>query len=349
MPVRLGVVGCGVIGPSHMHSAVQCPDTELVAVADRIPERRDEAAVRFCVPTTYAEGADLVRDPAVDAVVLAFPAAERADLALAAFALGKHVLLEKPVAMDARQVEAMIAARGPLTAACCSSRYRFTEAARVATEFVATGALGRLRVVRVRAWSGAGPIPETLPPPWRLRSDLNGGGILMNWGCYDLDYIMGVAGWAVTPRTVFARTWPAIPAVLPGIAPNSDAETHGIALVRCDGDAVISFERGEYMPSEGEGAWQLIGTDGSLRLLMTAHAPARIVHERVTPDAGVVSEVIWEQEQDMGPVHSGPTADFARAILTGSAPKTSLEQALIVQRITDAIYASSASGQCVSV
>ena len=98
--IRLGVIGCGVMGPKHLQSAVELPDlVEPVAVADLIDERARDAAAKFNVPRIYHAGNDLIDDPDIDAIVLAFPARDRARLALRAFARGKHVLTEKPVAM----------------------------------------------------------------------------------------------------------------------------------------------------------------------------------------------------------------------------------------------------------
>ncbi len=105
--VRLGVIGCGVIGPTHVQAASASPRIEMLAVADRIRERRERVAAEYAVPRTYAEGSELLADPDIDAVVLAVPAADRAELQFDALRLGKHLLLEKPVAMTA-------AARGTL-------------------------------------------------------------------------------------------------------------------------------------------------------------------------------------------------------------------------------------------
>ena len=54
----------------------------------------------------------------------------------------------------------------------------------------------------------AGLPPKNPPPAWRLRRDQNGGGILVNWGCYDLDYLFGLLDFRLTPRVALARTWP---------------------------------------------------------------------------------------------------------------------------------------------
>lgn len=347
--VKLGVVGCGVIGPHHLQAAANCDLIEVVAVADLIEERARAAAERFGVPKVYIEGSALIEDPDVEAVVLAFPADHRTKLALHAFSCGKHVLTEKPVAMNAEEVRQMIAAREDLTAAVCSSRYRFPEGAQAATECVASGALGDLRLVYCRELRAAGPRPDKMPPDWRLIRARNGGGILMNWGCYDLDYLLGICGWRLEPRTVFAQTWTVPPQFEGHVYPGSDAETYYTALVRCEGGTMISVERGEYMPCSPEAAWQIIGTKGALQLTMTAAKPKVVMHDDASTEAGVEPRVLWEGEEGTTVEHTSPTTDFAAAIREGRPPLTTLEQALVVQQISDAVYESARTGSAVSI
>ncbi len=348
-PVRLGVVGCGVIGPTHMAAAAESPLLDLVAVADLIEERARSAAEKFKARRVYRSGAELLDDPEVEAVVLAFPTGKRTELALQAFARRKHVLLEKPVAMNAGEVRQMIAARGGLVAACCSSRFRFLEGAKVAADFIASGALGDLRVVRCRNIAAAGPKPVTPRPDWRLTRALNGGGYLVNWGCYDLDYLLGITGWSLRPRLVLAQTWTVPPQFRSHIAPGSDAETYYIALIRCEGGTVISLERGEYMPAHSEDAWQIIGTRGSLTLKMTWGCPKAIVHDDTTAEKGVKTHTLWQGEETTSLTSSGPVTDFAAAVREGRPPMTTLERSLVIQQVTDAIYASAASGRAVDI
>lgn len=357
--VTYGVVGCGVIGPTHMKPSLGSDRLELLAVADIIPERAQRAADTYHAARVYHDGLDLIRDPGIEMVVLALPACHRRALALAAFAAGKHVLIEKPVAMNAQDVRDLIAARGRLKAACCSSRYRFITHHRIAADVVASGALGELRTVYMRSFFPAAPPPQSPRPEWRLKRALNGGGFLMNWGCYDLDYLLGLTGWKLQPKSVFAQTWPVAPHLLSHLPSGSDAETHYTALVRCEGGTMLSLERGEYMAIAQESAWQLVGSKGSLRLTMTAVTAAgpqaqkgatnwkQILFDEATPDRGTVSRVLWEGEEDLAMVSAGPVTDLAAAIRDDREPLTSLEKALVVQTLTDAIYASAACGDAV--
>ncbi|NUP98364.1 MAG: Gfo/Idh/MocA family oxidoreductase, partial [Armatimonadetes bacterium] len=101
--IRVGLIGCGVIGRWHAQAARETAGVELVAVADLVPERADAYAREFGVKETYGQGDELIDRAAVDLVVLALPACGRTALGLHAFAAGRHLLTEKPVAMNAAE------------------------------------------------------------------------------------------------------------------------------------------------------------------------------------------------------------------------------------------------------
>lgn len=346
--VSLGIIGCGVIGNVHLQHAARSSRVRVAAVAD-VRSEIAHATAEKVQATAYTDAGQLIADQNVQAVVLALPTAGRTDLALRALAAGKHVLIEKPVAMNAGEVRQLVVARSQLTVACCQSRLRHTPSAKAAAAFIATGALGEIRLVRCRANKPAGPAPTTPPPAWRLNKSLNGGGILVNWGCYDLDYLLGLTGWHLQPRQVLAQAWPISPALAANVAPGSDAETHFAAFIRCAGNTVITFERGEYMPAYAEDAWQIIGSNGSLRLPMLPGENKKLLLDKVDSAKGVVTETLWEGTDSWGDQHAGVLEDFAGAVLDRRPPLTGLEQALVVQQITDAIYASAATGKAVDI
>jgi len=348
-PVNFGIIGCGVIGTAHLKSVQELAAIRVAALADVREDVVRQAAQTYHVETVYTDADELLADPNIEAVVLALPAHARTDLAMRAFRSGKHVLTEKPVAMNADEVRQLMATRGSLNAGCCSARFHFLAATRAATDFVATGALGNLRVIRCRAIAPAKPDPEQMPPAWRLSRSLNGGGIMSNWGCYDLDYLLGITGWSLQPQTVFAQTWTVPAALAEQVTPNSDAETHLTALIRCANGCAITYERGEYVAAPADAAWEIIGDRGSLALHMTPAQNKALTYYQHSPSEGVVSETIWQGEDCYDDLHSGPMSDFASAIRTGHTPQTSLERALVVQQITDAMYASAQRGQAIDL
>jgi len=347
-PIALGLIGCGVIGKAHARTIQQSSLVNFVAVADSIPERVQEIAKEYNVPTTYSSGDELLEDKDIEAVILAMPTGVRTELALHAFRNGIHAIIEKPTAMNAVEAESIIKARGDLIAVCGCSRPRFSESAQFATKFIADGNLGDIRVVNCRSISSAGEPPKATPPVWRLIKSLNGGGIMMNWGCYDLDYLLGLAGWKLKPHMVLGKTW-TIPSLYKShIVPNSDAETHLTAIIICEGGTVINYERGEYTSARTESMWQITGTNGSLHLNMVGRDDS-IKFDEGSTEHGVTSKVIYPQSEQQINGMLAQLDDFAMAIREGRQPETNLEKVLMVQKITDAIYKSSDKGTAVEI
>jgi UDP-N-acetyl-2-amino-2-deoxyglucuronate dehydrogenase len=339
--VRIGIVGCGVIGQIHMEHAVNSPLIRIEAVADMHEEAARQAAQKFGAAKFYTNADDLFNDPEVDAVVLALQTSFRTELALKAFAKGKHVLLEKPVAMNANEVERMLEAKGNLLSGCCSSRFRFTPSAAFVEDFIRSGNLGVIRVVRSRVTFPA-KRPESIPPLWSYSRKLNGGGVLADWGVYDLDYLLGLTGWTLRPKAILGRVWGISPTYSSYIAEGSDAETHVAASVLCEGGELLQFERGSYVTGKYEESWQIIGEEGTLDLDLQPHSGKRIVFHKAGAE-GTSSSVVWEGDETWDQIHAGPIQDFAEAIITGREPKTSLRDSLTIQGVIDGIYKSSES------
>jgi len=349
-PVKLGVIGCGVIGSRNLMDAQASELIDVVAAADLRVERREWAAEQG-VPRIYEDGRDLLdNDEEVEAVIIAFPAGERTAMALRAFARGMHALIEKPIARNAREVQTMIERRGELIAGCFSGRYRAYDSADAATELVLSGALGRLRELHIRAFIAAGQPTGKEPPPWRESFAMNAGGILTNWSCYDLDYVLGVAGWSFRPRVALAQFWPCAEQFRHFVAPESDADAHYTGFVLGDEGMVLTVERAEFAATAARSAWEIIGERGALRLSMLATGEREIIHDDGSSSAeGTVSRTLWQGNDSAGGGNPRVIEDFALAVREGRPPITSLENSLTLAKITDAIYASALSGGAVEI
>ncbi len=355
-PVSFAVVGCGVIGKMHLKAGAKAPQVHLTAVADVNAEAARSAAAQFDVPRSTTNAQELFDDPGIDAVILALPTHIRTELAKAAFRAGKHVLIEKPAAMCAAELESIMALQGDRVGGCCSCRPHTLSTTRAARKLIASGALGTLRLLHCRASVPAGPPPGNPPPVWRLKRALNGGGILVNWGVYDLDFLLGLADWSLEPETAFGAQFLMPPELQAHQAPGSDAETHAVGSVRFKGGALLHFERGERVPAVMENTWAVTGERGSVRL--TSSNPGMgmlnpqdpVYHDHIDPAQGVQTSVLHHEPESQEDNHDpGPIGDFAEAIQQGRPPLTTLENALTITRITDALYRSAASGRSESV
>ena len=349
--LRFGIIGCGVIGHHHIAAAAAEEGIELVAVADLDERLASDAAAHYGISKTYGNGEKLIDDGAIDAVVLAVITGVRAPLAYRALRRGKHVLLEKPPAMNAGQIRRYMRLQGDRVVGCCSSRLSFLDGARAARRIFDRGDLGHIRIVRCRGIRAVSPRRENwTPPAWRVSHRLNSGGYLVNWGVYDLDYLMHVTGWTLEPETVLAQTWPIAPDLAAGrVAPGSDAETHVALTIRCRCGAVIMLERAESAAMQSEDTWQITGERGSLRLRMVPAGEGPIVTiDTADPVTGLQSEVVLK-EPGGNIQHTMPVRDFAAAIRKGRPPQTDLRKALVMQKIFDAVYRSARTGRAVRI
>src|SRR5262247_1885748 len=100
--LRCAVIGAGGIGLDHLQSLGSCHRAAAVAIAEINPQRAREACSRYHVPRSYADYRELLEQPDIDAVTIAVPNHLHAPVALEALKARKHVLLEKPMAMNAK-------------------------------------------------------------------------------------------------------------------------------------------------------------------------------------------------------------------------------------------------------
>ncbi len=102
--LRIGLIGYGYWGPNLARNFHQLPGAWFIACADTDPARLEEAARLYSLQQTSADYTDLLANPTLDAVVISTPARSHYEIARAALARGKHVLVEKPLAMSSAEV-----------------------------------------------------------------------------------------------------------------------------------------------------------------------------------------------------------------------------------------------------
>jgi len=96
--LRFGLIGAGRIGPVHAETlAFRVPQARLVAIADLKQPAAEAVASRCNIPKIVSSGAEIIADPAIDAVAICSPTDTHADLIVAAAKAGKHIFCEKPI------------------------------------------------------------------------------------------------------------------------------------------------------------------------------------------------------------------------------------------------------------
>lgn len=188
--IRWGMIGCGNVtevksGPGFQKAT----NSALVAVMRRNGALAEDYARRHGVPKWYDDAQALINDPAVDAVYIATPPNAHQEYALAVAAAGKPVYVEKPMAMNYAECQAMVdackTAGVPLWVAYYRRRLpRFLKV----KELIEAGAIGAPRAVTVRFYRDwkQPPVDQL---PWRVQPEIAGGGFFVDLAAHTLDYL----------------------------------------------------------------------------------------------------------------------------------------------------------------
>jgi len=186
-PVRLAVIGCGeVTRGKHLAALTRLPGISVVAVCDVDERSVREAAARFSIKKHCTDSREVFAMPEVEAVGVCTDPGSHAELAVAAMRAGKHVLVEKPLALTTADCTRMIAAAEAAgVIAMTGFHMRFHRLIREAREHIAKGVLGPLESVRM-VWHS--PRPDLGIPVWKTERK-HGGGALIEIGVHHFDLL----------------------------------------------------------------------------------------------------------------------------------------------------------------
>jgi len=279
--LRWGVIGTGIadrfVGAIHAHTAQRA-----VAVTARDAERTAAFAQRHGVPRVLPSVEALVTDPGVDAVYVSTPHPLHREQALAAIAAGKHVLVEKPIAMSAAEAEEITAAgraAGVLVMEAMWTRY--LPQSSILRQVVADGLIGELRTV-IADFGFVAPEDRA----HRLWAPELGGGALLDAGVYPISFASSVIG----PLSLVAAT---------GTAENGvDSSAALLAAGRDGTSALLGTSLVAALPVEA----QVVGSEGRARLFSPFFGPTGIAVTRGGFDSDETAE--W-RDRAFDALHDG--------------------------------------------
>lgn len=213
--IRWGILGCGDVTEVKSGPGFQKADgSALVAVMRRTGALAADYAARHGVPRWYDDADALLRDPEVDAVYVATPPSSHLDLTLRCAAAGKPVYVEKPMAMNVAECEAMVEACHSAGVPLFVAYYRRALPRFVKVrEIVQGGAIGTVRCVEIRLdrpVRDAERDPAT--QPWRVQPEVAGGGHFVDLASHTLDFLDYVLGPIEEARGLAANQAGAYPA-----------------------------------------------------------------------------------------------------------------------------------------
>jgi predicted dehydrogenase len=193
--VRWGLIGCGDIAQKRVAPAMRDSSAcELVAVTRAQSHLAESFAKQFGAKSWYANWKDLLADDEVDAVYVSTPVHLHAEQTIAAAEAGKHVLCEKPMALNPDECDRMIAAAEANNVKLGVAYYRhfYPVVARVKA-VIESGEIGTPVLVQINAFEWFDP-PPGHPRSWLLKKELAGGGPMFDFGCHRIEVLLNLFG-----------------------------------------------------------------------------------------------------------------------------------------------------------
>ncbi len=338
-PVAVGIIGFGRIGAEHAGWIAASQHMRVAEVYDATPARRELATARGLA--THESLDLLLTSPRVEAVLISAPTSMHFELAIEALRSGKHVMIEKPIALDLAQAKAIAdeaTAQNKLVSVFHNRRWDVDFL--TAQQAIAAGTFGRVFNVesRLGQWSSCvGPAAKEYRPNWRNEGSFGGGG-LYDWGSHFIDQLWRLLHPA-KPVRVFAQ--------LRGNVWSSDCDDFARVLIDFDNGAVglceINTTTTRPLPR-----WHIDGTEGSafspysLEFDTSVWASLRFTDKEQTThvtlpmaEAGLTETQIWDR--------------FASAVRGNGEPAVTVWSVLPTMALLDAARESSKTGRAIDV
>ncbi|MGD0614183.1 MAG: Gfo/Idh/MocA family oxidoreductase [Verrucomicrobiota bacterium] len=322
--IRWGVLGYARIAQKSLIPAMQrSSNSEFHAIASRDESKLADCSARFKVAKTFRSYDELLRDPEVDAVYVPLPNSLHCEWTLRAVEHGKHVLCEKPLAVNAKECRSMIAAGAAHKVKLMEAfMYRYTDRTRRVLDVIRSGVLGDIKYVH-----STFRFLLTNPASIKLKAEL-GGGALYDVGCYPVNFVGMVADQAAGSSDA---------AVLPESVSVECVREKGVdtlfsALMKYPSGLIASVNCG--FNAHKRVFSEITGTQGVLE-----------IPDTFLDDAGFLTLTVGEECHRV-PVQQSDryrleVEDFADAILRGRTPHFSLTESQRNAEVMDRLLSAS--------
>ncbi len=332
--MKIAFAGAGYIINIHAKAARAQKNVELAAVVEKYSDKSDALAQKFRIKDQYATVEQMLKAGNVDALVIGTPNFLHASQAIAALKAGVHVLVEKPMAMNARQAEKMMEAGvksgAKLMVAHC---WRFDED--VLWLKAHTEKLGR--IVRTK---GYGVHTHWGPSGWFIQKQFAGGGAMADMGIHALDTARFLLG-DPKPVSVYAK--------LGTYYKDFDVDDTGLIIVEWDNGSISYIESGWWQPHmDGpEAATQLYGTLGFGQLFPTQLELPNVNRHKL--DLIRSGSKFPRKEHCPQSMYDAQMAHFVDCIRKNKTPVPGGLEGLVNMKVVDAAYESGRTGKAVAI
>lgn len=327
--MKIAFAGTGYINKIHALAA-KTAGAELAAVVNHQPESMAKFAAEFEIQSQYASLETLLKDGGVDALVVSTPNYLHAEQTIAALEAGVHVLVEKPMAMNAAEAETMQkAAEKAGKTLMVAHMWRFDSEAVWLRAQIAAGRIGK--IIRTK---GCSIHVNWGPGGWFTKKKFAGGGAMADMGVHALDTARFLLG-DPQPVSVYAK--------IGTYYGSYDVDDTGLVIVNWDNGATSYFESGWWQPhaDQPNAGTQLYGQIGFASLF-----PTRIETKDTLDDGGFAPRMEHRTLQGMYAAQMKSFLDCAR---DGKTPIPGGLEGWANLKVVDAAYESSRTGKVVEV
>ncbi len=314
-----GLIGAGDIARKRIAPALRdLPNCELTAVSRQRAELAAEFAAEFGVRKWFADWRDLVADEEIEAVYIATPVYLHKEQTTTAANAGKHVLCEKPLAMNPAECDEMIEVCRVNNVKLGVAYYRrFYPAIKRIKQVIQSGEIGKIVVAQMNAFEYFDPAADN-PRRWLLEKSKSGGGPMMDFGCHRIEVLTDLFGKITDTQSIVANV-------------EFEREVEDTAA------AIFQFETGTganltvtHAASEPKDTLDIFGTNGSIHIAVLNRGELKIT----TKNGGRTEHHPPHQN-----VHQPLIADFTDALLNNREPLPNGETGKNVAQIVANIYA----------
>lgn len=348
--IKIGVIGTGMIGLEHIRGFRVIPRCEISAISDCDEGRLAKAAEEFDIENAFVNYKELLALEDLDGVVICTPPHIHEEIVLAALNAGKHVLCEKPMAISSSAAAKMVkrAKKTKRILASCSGRYRFSPSVQKAKELIDADELGEIYHITLSGISRRNRPGVDFHPTatWCLDKSKAGGGVMLDWGTYDLHILYSLID-NLTIERVDGFCFRGLETPLPENI-IFDVEEHGAAILRCKGGLTIFWERSWAAHMNSSTRIRIYGSRAGIAfdpLAWTQDIFFQIYEDRSGKPVTIAPATSFEKWN----VAHSVAQDFAEAILKERPPKTSGEEEIKVLRVIEALYRSAYKTTIVNV
>lgn len=344
--LRWGVIGAGGIADRRtIPGMMLCDNVELIAVMEVNMELAEKSRAKWGCKRAYDNEADLLADPEIDAVYIASPVVCHARQAMAAADAGKHILIEKPLALTSEEGERVVQyCEGKGVQIAVGLMMRFGTHVQAMKKAIAENKIGRVvsGYAQFTCW-----YPD-MPGNWRQSKKNGGGGCLMDMGVHCIDLIQYVTGNKVKEVMALNDT----------LSFSYEVEDTSTVLLRMENGSQFVVQSNFNIPDVAA-KWRLefFGEQG------------RLLGDNVIGqiDEGTLDAVFLENQGEydaqqnknessamsenveFGNMYAREIESFSNSILNGTPLEVPASEGVYVQKIMEAAYASSESGNLIKV